>query len=190
MFPSRFPGFSLGVTWGRGSNAEGEGDRDEYGLGTAAGGRDAGGESRAATELISARLPHRRDISPSVHRCPAGWGARQPPNPAPSIHPSLAAAGCSLAPHLSWGRRRAPRCPSLLLCAGTRAGAACPHRCRTLGARQPRPHRSSQHPQRQCHRLRVRGGGLGQLGEDSETLRSLTASPCGAGVPMACAITS
>lgn len=123
------------------------------GLGIEAGGRDAASESRAAAELISVLLPSSPRHPPSLpeqqpptHRCPAGLGrgGQQPPKSCLS-RPSPAAS-CSPALHLGWGRRRVQRCPSPLLCAGTRAGAVCPRRspagCRTPGARQARLHRS------------------------------------------------
>lgn len=71
--------------------------------------------------------------------------------------------------HLGWGRRRVQRCPSPLLCVGTRAGAVCPcHRlpaaCRAPGLTNPRcagaasTHRSGHEPQR-CRMPPAQGSG-------------------------------
>lgn len=112
-------------------------------MGTKAGGRDAASESRAAAELISARLPPSppqppptRAAAPSVPLPCRGGGPGSPPS-CPS-RPSPAASG-SPTLHLSWGRRRVQRCPSPLLCAGTRAGAVCPRRLAAAHRGSPTP---------------------------------------------------
>lgn len=96
---------------------------------------------------------------------PRGWGGG-PSTPVLPLSP-FTAASCSPAPHLGWGRRRVPRCPSPLLCAGTPARAVCPRHlpagCRTPGLANPQLHRRPPqlrhccHRQRQCHRHRAWG---------------------------------
>lgn len=98
--------------------------------------------------------------------------------------------------HLGWGRRRVQRCPSPLLCVGTRAGAVCPcHRLPRSRARQPALRRGCQHPPQRPRTPALpdaTSAGLGGLplpgGEDIEPRGTSPVPPYPCGTHGTCAV--
>lgn len=128
--PLAWPGEGMAA---RGGNGDG--------LGTAAGGRDAGSESRAAAELVSTRLPPSPRHPPPGQPLWVGWGPQHPrPSPLtlhrrqllPGSAPGLGEAACAALPFASPLRgdasasRLSPSLAGWLPHTGTRQPPAAP----------------------------------------------------------------